>query len=686
MSSSHTRLSIRPALALAMVSAALAAVQVAAAPSAVAAAGPDPASVERTLAPGAVSTFPVTVGTPTVAPNPDIVFLADTTGSMQPALANVSNNIRAIMSDVLAAQPNARFGVAEYKEERNTRRFHVNTSLTDETDVVVGGTQDWLFNVGGGGDPWTDFINAHYQIATGAFGFRPASTRIVAWFGAAQSHDPSLGHTLGDTSNRLRENGVRVVAVPVTGTPAPGLDALGQATSITTATDGVLMPPRSASEVSTAILDGIHALTVRVEPTPSCDPQLSLSSDPARRTVGSGTDAAFTETVTVADDAAPGTYTCTVDFRVGGVSAGYTQTVTVHVPGTTPPAVNVDDVSVPEGDAGTSPMEFTVTLDRPSPGPVTVQWATADGTAAAPDDFAAASGEVTFSPGTVSRPVTVQVRGDTIEESDETFRVDLSDPTGAVIGDESGAGTILNDDDGSPVNQPPVAADDSYAMSAGASLSIDVPGVLSNDTDPDGDALHALHQAGPYHGTLTLNDDGSFTYVPTPGYVGSDTFTYRAYDGSLVSAPATVTVHTRDYRVDAMIRAGGPYIGDDVYNASADQQRAGRFARRGTTATYSVRIENDSTSAPDSFRVAGALGSRGFTVGYFDGGQDVTSEVLAGTWTTPTLQPGQAHVLTVQVDVAGNAPLLGSSTSLINVSSTGDPSIMDAVETATWTL
>ena len=57
------------------------------------------------------------------------------------------------------------------------------------------------------------------------------------------------------------------------------------------------------------------------------------------------------------------------------------------------------------------------------------------------------------------------------------------------------------------------------------------PGVLANDTDADSDPLTAIKASDPAHGALTLNSNGSFTYVPTTGYTGPDSFTYRAIDG-----------------------------------------------------------------------------------------------------------------------------------------------------------
>jgi len=93
-----------------------------------------------------------------------------------------------------------------------------------------------------------------------------------------------------------------------------------------------------------------------------------------------------------------------------------------------------------------------------------------------------------------------------------------------------------------PVNDAPVAVADAYSLNQGTSLSISAPGVLSNDSDVDSPALTAQLVSGPVHGTLTLNSDGSFVYVPDPTYFGSDAFTYTAFDGLLSSQPVTVTL------------------------------------------------------------------------------------------------------------------------------------------------
>ena len=93
------------------------------------------------------------------------------------------------------------------------------------------------------------------------------------------------------------------------------------------------------------------------------------------------------------------------------------------------------------------------------------------------------------------------------------------------------------------VDAIPVAAVDAYGTTVNATLTKNAAaGVLANDTDADGDALSVLLVAGPAHGTLTLNANGSFTYVPATNYSGPDSFTYRATDGQTNSAPATVTL------------------------------------------------------------------------------------------------------------------------------------------------
>ena len=89
----------------------------------------------------------------------------------------------------------------------------------------------------------------------------------------------------------------------------------------------------------------------------------------------------------------------------------------------------------------------------------------------------------------------------------------------------------------------PVATDDAYTTNAGLELDVSAAdGVLVNDTSPDGNALTAQLVSGPANGMLTLNTDGSFSYIPNGGFCGNDTFTYTALNGGAISNTATVTI------------------------------------------------------------------------------------------------------------------------------------------------
>ena len=91
-------------------------------------------------------------------------------------------------------------------------------------------------------------------------------------------------------------------------------------------------------------------------------------------------------------------------------------------------------------------------------------------------------------------------------------------------------------------NVAPVAVDDTFDARQDQPLTVLAPGVLSNDTDGNNDPLTVVLGNTVSHGTLTLNADGSFTYTPTTGFLGPDSFTYQANDGSVDSNMAAVTV------------------------------------------------------------------------------------------------------------------------------------------------
>lgn len=110
------------------------------------------------------------------------------------------------------------------------------------------------------------------------------------------------------------------------------------------------------------------------------------------------------------------------------------------------PAATITDVSLVEGNAGTTNFIFTVTLTNPNAATVTIDFATADGTATAGVDYTAQAGSLTFIPGDVTETIAVPVAGDVTVEVDETFVVNLSNAVNSGLTDAQGQGTILNDD------------------------------------------------------------------------------------------------------------------------------------------------------------------------------------------------------------------------------------------------
>ena len=140
----------------------------------------------------------------------------------------------------------------------------------------------------------------------------------------------------------------------------------------------------------------------------------------------------------------------TLGRPTGGASVGTQATATLTIGDDDTSLVTIDDRSVAEGNGGAANATFTVTLSTPNSRTVTVAAQTATGTATAGGDYTPVGPTtVTFAPGETSRPFAVPVLGDTADEPNETFFVNLTNAANATIDDAQGLGTIL-DDDGPP--------------------------------------------------------------------------------------------------------------------------------------------------------------------------------------------------------------------------------------------
>jgi hypothetical protein len=193
------------------------------------------------------------------------------------------------------------------------------------------------------------------------------------------------------------------------------------------------------------------------------------------------------------------------------------------------PALSIGNVTVTEGNAGTTAANFTVTLGASSGQTVTVNFATADGTATAGSDYVATAGTLSFAPGITTQPVAVTINGDIVPEGNETFSVNLSAPTNAVIGAGTGTGTITNDD--APVVVAPTTLPNA-TVAAAYSQTITASG-------GNGGPYTFAVTAGALPAGLTLGATGALTGTPTAG--GTFNFTVTATDGSPAPGPFTGT-------------------------------------------------------------------------------------------------------------------------------------------------
>ena len=205
------------------------------------------------------------------------------------------------------------------------------------------------------------------------------------------------------------------------------------------------------------------------------------------------------------------------------------------------------------------------------------------------------------------------------------------------------------------VNDAPVAASDSYTTAEDTAITIAAPGVLANDTDVDSTALTAALVGAPAHGTLTLNPDGSFTYVPSANFNGSDSFTYKASDGAADSNIATVTIAVTE--VD-----DAPVAVDDAVATSEDTPVSGNVLANDSDVDGTAELTATLVANAAHGNVAlNANGSFTYTpTANFSGSDSFTYKASYGS--------AQSNVATVTIAVAAvnHAPVAGNDIATTN--------------------
>lgn len=281
--------------------------------------------------------------------------------------------------------------------------------------------------------------------------------------------------------------------------------------------------------------------------TPAVGSGGTVSCSNATMATGS---AVFTLTVAVDGSVTAGTLitnTATVSSSTSDPNPGNessTATSTVATIG-----ISIDDVSVTEGNAGSTAATFTISLARAAAQTITVNWASAGNDATSGVDFTAAAGLVTFVPGDTAETLTVQVTGDLIDEANETYFVNLSTVTGpGAILDGQGVGTIIDDE-----GMPTVSIGDQRVPegAGGATTRMTFNVSLSNPS-----AAIVTVNAATAAGTATTGSDfrsTSQTVTFAPGVV-TQPFTVLVNDDSLIESEETLFVN--------LSLASGTTIGD----------------------------------------------------------------------------------------------------------------------------
>jgi hypothetical protein len=365
-----------------------------------------PAEVIQTLEPGASFNVTKDVVVPGIPPNPDIYFLADITGSMDPAIAAVQASVGSIVTAILAVQPTAQFGVGSYRDYPYDALppFYHQLSITADTTAVATAIGTWA--AGGGSDGPEAQFYALNRLADPAdsvgIGWRGGPNKIVVWFGDAPAHDPvpdlatGLGYDIDEASVTadLVAAGIKVIAISLNsgGYPA-GIDDdpnvgggdyagfylivengnPGQATNIAAATGGAYLFAATPEEAADAVVTGIEELTTDVWWEVTADDGLTVTLSPdVYYGVSGPTVVSFTETIAVDLDApqCDTTLFATVTFIANsypetGETIGV-QRIAITVPDVTPPAIACLESVNPHGN--NTPPAGSTTLPGPKGG------------------------------------------------------------------------------------------------------------------------------------------------------------------------------------------------------------------------------------------------------------------------------------------------------------------------------
>jgi hypothetical protein len=350
------------------------------------------------------------------------------------------------------------------------------------------------------------------------------------------------------------------------------------------------------------------------------------------------------------------------------------------------PSISINDVSVTEGNSGTTSATFTVTLSSSSTSTVTVKYDTADGTATAPSDYQPASGTLTFVPGDTTETFSVAVKGDATFEADETFAVNLSNPTNATLADAQGTGTITNDD--LPPATPPGISINNASVTEGDSgttdavFTVTLSNVSLSTVTVDFATVDGAARAGVDYqsrsGTLTFapGESSKTISVPVIGetvFEGNETFDVNLSNpknasitdnqgvGTIINddTPARVQLSSTSYAVD---EANTSEVATITVNRTGDTSQAITvdFATSDSSGTTPCQTNNNGI-ASDRCDYATAVGTLRFAAG--ESSKTIQIPLINDAYVEPD------EVFKISIGNAKGAALGGNSIATVTIHS-----------------